>query len=320
VLIKIDPQPIPFLIFCNVLSVRELKNLLYHSLEPIHATMRQTGRKQLDQSLSFKEVRRSYTGCDNLEIDRSSPESDQSICETRDEAENLGKIERQNGINDFGVECVLSTMTSDSLRAKDCILPSRAYSRKPKSREISSLKPLDDCCSVISHWSNSSVVRPLFDSDSRSPSSSCSSQDLDARQPVDEQDNPWRAAKRGDLKALKRFNADGNINWAAEDDSRNIPLYYACYSGAIVDIKVVPFLLWVTQTESPVCLERCRKSAISQEVVEILNEFEQGGQSSVSTANRAAVGSVQSRGKNRRASRQTSLKAMGSGLKKVSEK
>jgi hypothetical protein len=267
-----------------------------------------------------KKLRRPSTGCDNQGIDRSSPESDQSICETRDEAENFGEIGRRNGINNFGIECVLSMMTSDSLRAKDCILPSRAYRRKPKSRETSSLKPLLDDCSVISDWSNSSVVRPLFDSDSRSPSSSCSSQDLDARQPVDEQDNPWRAAKRGDLKALKIFNAEGNINWAEEDKSQNIPLYYACYSGAIVDIKVVSFLLWVTSTESPVCLERCRKSAISQEVLEILNEFEQGGHSAVTTANRATVGSVQSRGENRRPSRQASLKALGSGLKKVSAK
>ena len=90
------------------------------------------------------------------------------------------------------------------------------------------------------------------------------------------EDTIWRAAKRGDLTTLKRFHSQGNIDWAAPDEYGKIPLYYACHSGAIVDINVVHFLLWVTPIKSAGGLDKC-KNKKNKAVMKILDDFERRG-------------------------------------------
>ena len=89
-------------------------------------------------------------------------------------------------------------------------------------------------------------------------------------------DSVWRAAKRGDLMALKDFHSRGDINWAAPDQYGKIPLYYACHSGAIVDINVLHFLLWVTPIKGAEDLDKC-KNKKNKEVMKILDDFEHRG-------------------------------------------
>jgi hypothetical protein len=117
--------------------------------------------------------------------------------------------------------------------------------------------------------------RSLFDD--ASETSSASSSMMYSREK--EGDTIWRAAKRGDLAALKRFHSRGTIDWAAKDEFQNVPLYYACHSGAIVDINVVRFLLWVTPMKDPSFLEKC-KNRKNKAVMQILDEFERSGYTS----------------------------------------
>ncbi|KAL3913155.1 MAG: hypothetical protein SGILL_006604 [Bacillariaceae sp.] len=91
-----------------------------------------------------------------------------------------------------------------------------------------------------------------------------------------EDDTTWRAAKRGDLMTLKRFHSEGDIDWAAPDEYGKIPLYYACHSGAIVDINVVHFLLWVTPIKGAEDLDKC-KNKKNKAVMKILDDFERRG-------------------------------------------
>lgn len=93
------------------------------------------------------------------------------------------------------------------------------------------------------------------------------------RIPIRKGDTIWRAAKRGDLAALKQFHSQGNVDWLAKDNGR-IPLFYACHTGAIVDINVVHFLLWVTPIRrGSDDLEKC-KNPRNKAVMKILDEFE----------------------------------------------
>jgi hypothetical protein len=110
--------------------------------------------------------------------------------------------------------------------------------------------------------------------DDVSESSSASSAVIKSLQQQD--DTIWKAAKRGDLAALKRFHSRGGVNWGAKDQYNNIPLYYACHSGAIVDINVVHFLLWVTPIKGVKDLEDC-KNKKNKTVMKILDDFERKG-------------------------------------------
>ena len=83
------------------------------------------------------------------------------------------------------------------------------------------------------------------------------------------EDDPWIAAKRGDLEALKAF---GNrIDWTQVDDFECTPLYYACHSGAARDVMVVKYLLdmWPGKIPSEI-LTRCKKNAINLSVIKLL--------------------------------------------------
>jgi hypothetical protein len=242
---------------------------------------------------------------------RSNTRRNQDVDESRHEIESKEKIGKRDGVDDFGIECVLKAATTDTLRENDCILPSRTYHGRPKRGMLRSL--FSDDSSVISTWSRPSLVSPLFDSDARSAKSaySHSSNGSESRS-----DDPWRAAKRGDLKALKRFNADGNIDWAAEDEFENIPLYYACHSGAIVDISVVSFLLWVTPIKNRDCFERCRKNTTNREVLKVLNDYKKGGLAAI-TVEEKHIPDLPAKGGRLSFGRKSS-KVPDSGLRKVS--
>ena len=82
-------------------------------------------------------------------------------------------------------------------------------------------------------------------------------------------EDPWNAAKRGDLQALHCCHHI--VDWTREDEFNSPPLYYACHSGAAVNLEVVRFLLQVYPTRLPATLfERCRKNAINVNVVKLL--------------------------------------------------
>jgi hypothetical protein len=219
----------------------------------------------------------------------------QSVDESRHEAEHVEGEERRDRVDDE-IECVLtvpSTLTTDSQRAQDFILPPRPYHAKTQNEETFG-PSFSDEASVLSAWSKSSRVKPMFDFDAGSVLSSFSfsgpgrkkssakvSLSSSNRSMLFKDDDPWRAAKRGDLKALKKFYAHGSVDWAEEDKFQNVPLYYACHSGGIVDVMVVPFLLWVTPGMDPELIERCRRNAINQKVRMILKDFEGGGLSAI---------------------------------------
>ena len=169
---------------------------------------------------------------------------------------------------------IFPASTTDSQRARDCILPS-ARQYKSKHRQSYKKSSLVDEASITSRWSHSSKVKPLFDSDMLSIVSKWSEAGtVDALFDVvenDKKDDPWKAAKRGDLKALMKFHKSKKFNWTKEDQYHHTPLYYACHSGAIVNIDVVPFLLEVTPDNGGVLIEKCRESAINRHVIEILD-------------------------------------------------
>eukprot|EP00934_Nitzschia_sp_Nitz4_P003538 Nitzschia sp. Nitz4//scaffold299_size22801//10736//12924//NITZ4_008535-RA/size22801-augustus-gene-0.41-mRNA-1//1//CDS//3329546342//3528//frame0 len=147
--------------------------------------------------------------------------------------------------------------------------------KPPNKRGNSTPSPSPDDASIVSSWSKSIHVKPLFEGSSipglehshRAPSPN----------KLHDNDDPWRAAKRGDLAALKKFHASGKVDWLENDRANNTPLYYACHSGAIADIMVVPFLLWVTPSSDPKVLEHCRRDAINKQVRSILSAYKRGG-------------------------------------------
>lgn len=87
-----------------------------------------------------------------------------------------------------------------------------------------------------------------------------------------EHDNPWLAAKRGDLAALEGRWKNRN-DWTLEDEHGNPPLYYACSYGGARNIRVVFFCLqqWPkTQHIPEALLARCKADAANIRVQEIL--------------------------------------------------
>ncbi|KAG7360015.1 adenylate cyclase associated (CAP) C terminal-domain containing protein [Nitzschia inconspicua] len=141
-----------------------------------------------------------------------------------------------------------------------------------RSRFMRDLAPDGASVASKSEGSRTSLQsRALFD-DTSEASSAASGGLL---YPLKEGDTIWRAAKRGDLNALKRFHSESKVDWAATDQFGNSPLYYACHSGAIVDINVVHFLLWVTPIQE-VDFEAC-KNRKNKRVMKILHEFEGNG-------------------------------------------
>jgi hypothetical protein len=93
------------------------------------------------------------------------------------------------------------------------------------------------------------------------------------QQEEEDLDDPFSAAKRGDLHALMRYTEKGH-DWKCEDDKQCTPLYYACHSGAAKPkgILTVQYLLeqWTGQIPNHV-FERCRMNAINHKVVKLLD-------------------------------------------------
>eukprot|EP00978_Attheya_sp_CCMP212_P015832 scaffold40973_cov50-Attheya_sp.AAC.1 len=92
-------------------------------------------------------------------------------------------------------------------------------------------------------------------------------------------DDPWTAAKRGDFDALVRFmnhdSSEGIIDWTREDDFGNVPLYYACHTGASAGksgLKSVEMLidLWPGSLPKDI-FDRCKKNAINLKVADLLD-------------------------------------------------
>lgn len=266
--------------------------------------------------------------------------------ESRSDYESVGDVWQGTSVSDqssksthshnYGIELVLSPApTSDSQRAKDCIVSPSAYHRKKPSHlqsyyqeqqqqpnheqrygGRSSLMGRGGAAGAPTHDSRSLDSRslaPLFIADDDDDVSEVSSNVIPTRSEgtkskhiatgskprsssgastvstssasppkvvssgsATTNDDPWRAAKRGDLASLKRFHSQGHVDWAVPDRFGNIPLYYACHSGAIVDLNVVHFLLWVTPIKEPSVLEQC-KNRKNMAVMRILNDFEGSG-------------------------------------------
>lgn len=152
---------------------------------------------------------------------------------------------------------------------------SRARAKRRPDQRLGPLGSTEEPGSIISNWSNSSLVKPLFGFEASSVLSAESTISLFRN------DDPWRAAKRGDLVALKQFHCTGKVDWLAKDEFQNTPLYYACQSGAINDIMVVPFLLWVSQLNDDKILEKCSKIAVNKKVRIILKAYKTGGLSAI---------------------------------------
>ena len=93
---------------------------------------------------------------------------------------------------------------------------------------------------------------------------------------AEEEEDAWNAAKRGDLDALEQFDEQG-FDWTLEDDFHCPPIYYACHSGAAINIGAVRFLLKVHPTTLPDDIYgRCRKNAINGNVVKLLDATQNG--------------------------------------------
>eukprot|EP00934_Nitzschia_sp_Nitz4_P007155 Nitzschia sp. Nitz4//scaffold144_size56818//1877//2980//NITZ4_006526-RA/size56818-processed-gene-0.75-mRNA-1//-1//CDS//3329536483//7145//frame0 len=85
-------------------------------------------------------------------------------------------------------------------------------------------------------------------------------------------DDPWSAARRGDLQALEQ-RWKNRHDWTLEDRNGNTPLYYACQSGGARDLRVVLFLLkqWPSTQHIPEpIMESCQMDAANEFVAELL--------------------------------------------------
>ena len=229
-----------------------------------------------------------------------------------DKGEGDGDSYKSEGKRDYGVELVLSSPTTDTERAKDMIVrPPSSTSRRNNDNNSNSSTYSVESTSTKSTSQNSLLSSQQGSSkspshrypypprsrlmgsliDDASEASSVASNNVYNQQQQQQKtipqrrregDDIWRAAKRGDLASLKSFHSEGNIDWAAKDQFNNMPLYYACHSGAIVDINVVHFLLWVTPIKNSAQLEKC-KNRKNKAVMKILNDFEASGYKSTFT-------------------------------------
>jgi hypothetical protein len=85
-------------------------------------------------------------------------------------------------------------------------------------------------------------------------------------------DDPWSAAKRGDVNALQKWTSDDNHDWSQKDEFGNTALFYACHSGASINISIVKEILdqWPVDQIPPDVLDRCKLNAINSSVVNML--------------------------------------------------
>ena len=87
------------------------------------------------------------------------------------------------------------------------------------------------------------------------------------------EDDPWLAAKRGDIDAIQQWVADKkDWDWSQVDDFGNTALFYACHSGAAMNIAIVKVMLdqWPVDQIPEDVMDRCKLNAINRSVVKML--------------------------------------------------
>jgi hypothetical protein len=85
-------------------------------------------------------------------------------------------------------------------------------------------------------------------------------------------DDPWLAAKRGDLETLVR-RWKNRHDWTLQNEDGDVPLYLACRYGGAKDPRVVLFLLqqWPSsQHIPPALIGKCIEDAVNVHVEEIM--------------------------------------------------
>jgi hypothetical protein len=138
--------------------------------------------------------------------------------------------------------------------------------------------------SGLSTWSKPNLIKPLFASDS----ASILNNEPAVQRRVYRRDDPWQAAQRGDLVALKGFQLRGQVDWTSKDENGNIPLQYACSTGALENVMVVPFLLWATDLgdDESAMIETCRKNCCNKQAKAILKAYKKGGRAAIGMGSR----------------------------------
>ena len=168
------------------------------------------------------------------------------------------------------------SMYSKSQPSKLKSISSRSYATA-ESRQDSDNDDDDDVQSLTSIWESLKSLSKAFSNDSH-------------EQREDEKDDPWTAAKRGDIESLKIMEELGEVDWTKEDSHGNTPLYYACTAGGSVDISVVAFLLDVTPYTGSAIIHKCRRDAVNRNVQLLLNGDEEAIRQAMRQANYRTLG------------------------------
>ena len=168
------------------------------------------------------------------------------------------------------------SMHSKSQPSKLKSISSRSYVTA-ESRQDSDNDDDDDVQSLTSIWESLKSLSKAFSNDSH-------------EQREDEKDDPWTAAKRGDIESLKIMEELGEVDWTKEDSHGNTPLYYACTAGGSVDISVVAFLLDVTPYTGSAIIHKCRRDAVNRNVQLLLNGDEEAIRQAMRQANYRTLG------------------------------
>jgi hypothetical protein len=86
------------------------------------------------------------------------------------------------------------------------------------------------------------------------------------------EDDPWCAAKRGDIDAIQQWVEDKHWDWSQVDDFGNTALFYACHSGAAINLAIVKVLLdqWPVDQIPANVMDRCKLNALNRSVVKML--------------------------------------------------
>ncbi|KAL3913668.1 MAG: hypothetical protein SGILL_006398 [Bacillariaceae sp.] len=95
-------------------------------------------------------------------------------------------------------------------------------------------------------------------------------------EPKSVEDDPWSAAKRGDVDGVRKWTNDKTYDWSQKDVFGNTALFYACHSGAAINISIVKILLdeWPVEEIPADVLDRCKTNALNKAVVKMLNNPE----------------------------------------------
>jgi hypothetical protein len=96
---------------------------------------------------------------------------------------------------------------------------------------------------------------------------------VEQKTPHSFEDDPWLAAKRGDIDAIQQWITDKkDWDWSQVDDFGNTALFYACHSGAAMNIAIVKVLLdrWPVNQIPEDVMDRCKLNAINRSVVKML--------------------------------------------------